>query len=135
MELEIGAILEGKVTGITKFGAFVSLPGGSSGLVHISEIANAYVNDVHDYLTDGQTVQVKVLSINEAGKINLSIKQALPPPPRPAFQQRRRGRVRHREHRPHPRAFPRNRLECMAPRGTPALRISSSTSCRNPTAA
>lgn len=105
MELEIGAILEGKVTGITKFGAFVSLPGGSSGLVHISEIANAYVNDVHDYLTDGQTVQVKVLSINEAGKINLSIKQALPPPPRPAFQQRRRGRVRHREHRPHPPRF------------------------------
>ncbi len=91
MELEIGAILEGKVTGITKFGAFVSLPGGSSGLVHISEIANAYVNDVHDYLTDGQTVQVKVLSINEAGKINLSIKQALPPPPRPAFQQRPAG--------------------------------------------
>ena len=50
MELEIGAIQEGKVTGITKFGAFVLLPGGKSGLVHISEIANAYVNDVNDYL-------------------------------------------------------------------------------------
>jgi len=78
MELEIGSILEGKVTGITKFGAFVSLPMGKSGLVHISEIANAYVNDVHDFLSDGQTVKVKVLSINEMGKINLSIKQAQP---------------------------------------------------------
>ena len=80
MELEIGSILEGKVTGITKFGAFVSLPMGKSGLVHISEIANAYVSDVHDFLSDGQTVKVKVLSINEAGKINLSIKQAQPAP-------------------------------------------------------
>ena len=80
MELEIGSILEGKVTGITKFGAFVSLPTGKSGLVHISEIANAYVSDVHDFLSDGQTVKVKVLSINEAGKINLSIKQAQPAP-------------------------------------------------------
>ena len=78
MELEVGAILDGKVTGITKFGAFVQLPGGASGLVHISEIANAYVSDVHDYITDGQTVKVKVIGINEAGKINLSIKQALP---------------------------------------------------------
>lgn len=84
MELEIGSILEGKVTGITKFGAFVSLPMGKSGLVHISEIANAYVSDVHDFLSDGQTVKVKVLSINEAGKINLSIKQAQPAPAAPA---------------------------------------------------
>lgn len=80
MELEIGSILEGKVSGITKFGAFVSLPMGKSGLVHISEIANAYVSDVHDFLSDGQTVKVKVLSVNEAGKINLSIKQAQPAP-------------------------------------------------------
>ena len=87
MELEIGSILEGKVTGITKFGAFVSLPMGKSGLVHISEIANAYVSDIHDFLSDGQTVKVKVLSVNEAGKINLSIKQAQPvaaPAARPA---------------------------------------------------
>ena len=84
MDLSVGAIVEGKVTGITKFGAFVSLPGGGSGLVHISEIANAFVNDVHDYLTEGQTVQVKVLSITETGKVNLSIKQTLPPAPRPA---------------------------------------------------
>ena len=84
MELEIGAIQEGKVTAITKFGAFVLLPGGKSGLVHISEIANAYVNDVNDYLKVGDAVKVKILSVNEAGKINLSIKQAQPSAPRPA---------------------------------------------------
>ena len=81
MELSVGAVLEGKVTGITKFGAFVSLPEGKSGLVHISEIANAYVNDVHDFLTMGQTVNVKILSITPDGKINLSIKQTLPEQP------------------------------------------------------
>ncbi|MDR3729544.1 MAG: S1 RNA-binding domain-containing protein, partial [Oscillospiraceae bacterium] len=73
MELEVGSILEGKVTTITKFGAFVALPGGKSGLVHISEIANQFVNDVHDFLQEGQEVKVKVLS-TEGGKINLSIK-------------------------------------------------------------
>ena len=88
MELEIGAIQEGKVTGITKFGAFVLLPGGKSGLVHISEIANAYVNDVNDYLKVGDAVKVKILSVNEAGKINLSIKQAQPSAPRPAYTPR-----------------------------------------------
>ena len=72
MGLEIGAVIEGKVTGITKFGAFVALPEGKSGLVHISEVANSYVNDVNDYLSVGQTVKVRVISINEAGKINLS---------------------------------------------------------------
>ena len=88
MELDIGAIQEGKVTGITKFGAFVLLPGGKSGLVHISEIANAYVNDVNDYLKVGDTVKVKILSVNEAGKVNLSIKQAQPSAPRPAYTPR-----------------------------------------------
>lgn len=88
MELEIGAIQEGKVTGITKFGAFVLLPGGKSGLVHISEIANAYVNDVNDYLKVGDAVKVKILSVNEAGKINLSIKQAQPSATRPAYTPR-----------------------------------------------
>ena len=72
MHLEIGTILEGKVTGITNFGAFVSLPGGKSGLIHISEVANTFVNDVHDFLTEGQTVKVKVLSISPDGKIGLS---------------------------------------------------------------
>lgn len=80
MQLEVGMILEGKVTGITKFGAFVSLPDGKSGLVHISEIANTYVNDVHDHVSDGQTVKVKIIGIGEDGKINLSIKKAEAPP-------------------------------------------------------
>ncbi|MBE6969418.1 MAG: S1 RNA-binding domain-containing protein [Ruminococcaceae bacterium] len=83
MELSVGSVLEGKVTGITKFGAFITLPEGRSGLVHISEIANAYVNDVHDFLTMGQMVNVKVLSITPDGKINLSIKQTLPVQPAP----------------------------------------------------
>ena len=83
MELEVGSILEGKVTTITKFGAFVALGNGKSGLVHISEIANAFVNDVHDFLQEGQTVKVLVLS-TENGKINLSIKKALPQQERPA---------------------------------------------------
>lgn len=75
MQLNVGDVLEGKVTSITKFGAFITLPCSRSGLVHISEIANAYVKDVHDHLTEGQTVKVKVISINDGGKINLSIKQ------------------------------------------------------------
>ena len=77
MAIEIGSLQEGKVTGIMNFGAFVSLPGGKSGLVHISEIANSFVKDVHDHLQVGQTVTVKILDINDQGKINLSIKRAL----------------------------------------------------------
>ncbi|MBE6995669.1 MAG: S1 RNA-binding domain-containing protein [Ruminococcaceae bacterium] len=103
MELQVGSILEGKVTGITKFGAFVALEGGKSGLVHISEVANTFVSDVNDFLQVGQTVTVMVLSA-EPGKINLSIKKAQPreqrggvrparsegssAAPRPASQQR-----------------------------------------------
>ncbi len=83
MELEVGTVLEGKVTGITKFGAFVSFPSGKSGLVHISEIAYPYVQNVSDHLTDGQTVKVKIIGIDENGRINLSIKKATEPP-RPA---------------------------------------------------
>ena len=86
MEFGVGSVLEGKVTGITKFGAFVSLPEGKSGLVHISEIAYSYVNDVKDHLKEGQEVKVKVIGIDQAGRINLSIKQVAPPPPRPARQ-------------------------------------------------
>jgi len=77
MDPQVGSILEGKVTTITKFGAFVALEGGKSGLVHISEIANTFVNDVNDFLQTGQTVKVLVLS-TENGKINLSIKKAEP---------------------------------------------------------
>ena len=83
MELAVGTIISGKVTAITKFGAFVSLPGGKSGLVHISEVAAAFVSDVHDYLTEGQEVTVKILSVSPEGKINLSIKQTQPQQERP----------------------------------------------------
>lgn len=83
MEISVGAILEGNIKSITKFGAFVSLPGGRSGLCHISEIAHSYVADVKDFLTEGQEVKVKVVGIDDAGRINLSIKKATPPPPRP----------------------------------------------------
>lgn len=92
MELEVGAILEGKVTGITKFGAFVSLPGGRSGLVHISEIAYSYVSDVSAFLEVGQEVKVKLISIDDNGRINLSIKKTTPPPPRPAGGRPQSGR-------------------------------------------
>ena len=81
MAFETGEILEGRVTGITKFGAFVALPGGKSGLVHISEVANAFVSDVNEYVQVGQTVRVKVLSVSPEGKINLSIKKAAPETP------------------------------------------------------
>lgn len=81
MQPTVGEIFEGKVTSITKFGAFVSLPEGRSGLVHISEIANSFVNDVHEHVSEGQTVKVKVIGINEAGKINLSIRRAESPQP------------------------------------------------------
>ncbi len=78
MELEVGMIVEGKVTGITKFGAFVDLEDGKTGMVHISEVAPTYVNDIREHLTEGQTVKVRVMTIGEDGKIGLSIKKALP---------------------------------------------------------
>ena len=86
-EIKTGEILEGKVTGITAFGAFVELPNGGKGMIHISEVAPTYVKEIRDHLTEGQTVTVKVVNIDEKGKIGLSIKKALapaaaPPPPR-----------------------------------------------------
>lgn len=87
MQLEVGEILEGKVTGILKFGAFVDIGGGKSGMVHISEIANTYVNDIKDHVAEGQVVKVKIISIAEDGKISLSIKKALPQENRPQKQQ------------------------------------------------
>ncbi len=78
MDIQKGEVLTGKVTGITKFGAFVQLAPGKSGLVYISEIANTFVSNVADFLQVGQEVRVKVISIDEQGRINLSIKQALP---------------------------------------------------------
>lgn len=76
MSIEVGSIVEGVVTGITNFGAFVNLPEGKVGLVHISEVADVYVKDVKDFLKEQDKVKVKVLSVDEKGKIGLSIKQA-----------------------------------------------------------
>ncbi len=82
MQLEVGSVVEGKVTGITKFGAFVELAPGKTGMVHISEVANTYVKEISDHVSEGQTVKVKILSISDDGRISLSIKKALPPAPR-----------------------------------------------------
>jgi S1 RNA binding domain protein len=86
MQLEVGGIYEGKVTGITKFGAFVSFENGQTGMVHISEVAAAFVKEIKDFLSEGQEVKVKVIGISDDGKISLSIKKALLPeqqnPPR-----------------------------------------------------
>lgn len=77
MELEPGKIVEGKVTGITQFGAFISFDGGKTGLIHISEIALEYVKDIKNHVKEGDIVKAKILSIDNAGKISLSVKQAL----------------------------------------------------------
>ena len=74
MELTVGAILEGKVKSITNFGAFIALPENKTGLVHISEVANTYVSDIRQHLTEGQDVKVMIIG-NENGKLNLSIKR------------------------------------------------------------
>ena len=95
MELTVGAILDGKVKSITNFGAFISLPNNKTGLVHISEVANTYVSDVHQHLTEGQDVKVLVLSA-EAGKVNLSIKRLEATP-------QREERAPRRESAPSPR--------------------------------
>lgn len=86
MSQTVGAIVKGKVTGITKFGAFVELEGGDKGMVHISEISRSYVEDISKVLTIGQEVECKVLSISEEGKMALSIKQTQPPVEKPAFK-------------------------------------------------
>ena len=80
MKFEKGEIYTGKVTGIAKFGAFVELAPGKTGLVYISEIANTFVKEVSDFLQVGQEVTVRVVNIDEQGRINLSIKQAQPAP-------------------------------------------------------
>lgn len=78
MLVEVGNIVDGKVSGITNFGAFVQLPEGKTGLVHISEIAEEYVRDIKDHLVENQEIKVKILSMDN-GKISLSIKKAIDP--------------------------------------------------------
>ncbi|MFA6948766.1 MAG: S1 RNA-binding domain-containing protein [Eubacteriales bacterium] len=78
MQIEVGAILEGKITSITSFGAFVALPEGKTGMIHISEVSSSYVKDIHDFLKEGQSVSVKVISVDASSpnpKIGLSVKQ------------------------------------------------------------
>lgn len=94
MALEIGEIVEGKVTGLTNFGAFVELPENRVGMVHISEVSNQYVKEISDFLEKGQTIKVKILNIDSAGKISLSIKQAGDD----AQLQRRNGEEDHGDH-------------------------------------
>ncbi len=110
MQLEVGSVLEGKVTGIAKFGAFVEVANGVTGMVHISEVSSSFVNDIHDHLTEGQTVKVKVLSVEENGKIALSIKKAEAPDsakhtPRPAASGAKRETAQ-RKRAPRPVAEP-----------------------------
>ena len=100
MAIEVGTKLEGKVTGITHFGAFVELPEGATGLVHISEIADNYVKDVNDHLKLEDKVLVKVINVDKDGKIGLSIKQAVDKPPgtdRPARAPRPGGSFERRD--------------------------------------
>ena len=109
MDLAVGNILTGKVTGITKFGAFVSLAPGKSGLVHISEIANTFVNDVSEFLSVGQDVTVKIIGIDQNGRINLSIKAALPSQERPAAPRSTESRERVPQQAPKKTVTPRPR--------------------------
>lgn len=97
MQVEVGQIIEGKVTGIKNFGAFVRLPSGGTGMVHISEVSSEYIQDLTQVLTEGQEVKVKVISISDEGKIALSIKKAQDNPApaakqaRPQQRQQRQG--------------------------------------------
>lgn len=96
MAMEAGSIVEGKVTRITNFGAFVELEEGKVGLIHISEVADVYVNDVHDFLSEGDKVQVKIVNV-DGNKMALSLKQAKTKPPEndgQSFKQNRRGDFR-----------------------------------------
>ena len=99
MELTVGAVLEGKVKSITNFGAFVALPDNKTGMVHISEIANAYVNDIRQHLTEGQDVKVMVINL-DGGKVNLSIKRLEPKPQNAGRPNFRRAGGENREGRP-----------------------------------
>ncbi len=98
MELSVGDILEGKVKSITNFGAFIALPENKTGMVHISEVANAFVSDIRQHLSEGQDVKVVVIG-NENGKLNLSIKRLQPRAPRENAPRR--------ENSPRPQQAPR----------------------------
>lgn len=92
MQIDIGSVYDGTVTGLTNFGAFVKLDNGVSGMVHISEVASEYVSDISQHLAEGDKVKVKVLEINEKGKVSLSIKKASPQEEKPKPQQKPRSK-------------------------------------------
>ncbi len=93
MELAVGQIVEGKITGITKFGVFVDLGEGKSGLVHISEVARSFVNDINDFVKINDVVKAKVLNVSDDGKIALSIRKALEQEKPPERRERRERRT------------------------------------------
>lgn len=105
MAIEVGMILEGKVSGITKFGAFVDLPESKTGMVHISEVAPTFINEIGDYVKLGQVVKVKVLALND-GKISLSMKQALPKEQQQKRSQDKQQRPAPKKHQPYKPAPP-----------------------------
>ncbi len=107
MEFTPGTILEGTVRSIANFGAFIELPEGKTGLVHISEVASTYVTDIHQHLTEGQTVKVKLLNADERGRLSLSIKQAEAPRP----ETRRAAEERPVRRTPRPQSFQPVRTE------------------------
>ena len=109
MAIEVGNVFEGRVTGVKPFGAFVALPEGRVGMVHISEVSNEFVQDIAAVLHDGDTVKVQVINVAPDGKIALSIKRLLPPPPR----QPREGRG--------PAPVPRVTADAPAPRAAQAV--------------
>ncbi len=88
MQLAVGQIVEGKITGITNFGVFVDIGDGKSGMVHISEVSRTYVNDINEFVKVGDEVKAKILTIADNGKISLSMKQASEPAPRKPREKR-----------------------------------------------
>lgn len=99
MQLEVGAILEGKVTRVKDFGAFVKLPDGTNGMVHISEVSNEYIQELSEVLSEGQTVNVKVMSVSPEGKVALSIKRTQERPEGGAPQRNNRNNDAPRQNR------------------------------------
>ncbi len=128
MQLEVGSIVEGKVTGITKFGAFVELSEGKSGMVHISEVADVFVSEITEFISEGQTVKVKIININEDGKISLSMKKATPRPaatrngaPRPPRNFPPKDKDAESSPRPAPRPKPQPKQQSPVFTGNPDL--------------
>ena len=106
MALEVGAVVEGRVTGITTFGALIELPEGKTGMVHISEVAPTFVQEIREHVQENQTVKVKVLNIGEDGKISLSIKRAMEQPRQQRGPRDGNRNARPRSSSPRPRTAP-----------------------------